>query len=222
MAYDNSARAAKAQATRARVLAAASASFLARGFAATTIASVADEAGVSQETIYKTFGSKAALLKAVYDVTLAGDDDDVPLAERPEALAVIHARSGEEAVAAFAALAQVIGGRTDPLVRMIMGSRDTDATLMAFVETIHQERRMGSAFWVGHLHAAGWLREDLDVERAADILWALNSYEPRWLLTDRGWSAEEFTAWFVETLRHALLRPDTPPTPRRHPGRRHC
>ena len=205
MAYDNSARAAKARATRARVLAAARASFLDRGFAGTTIALVADEAAVSPETIYKTFGSKAALLKAVYDVTLAGDDDDVPLAQRPEALAVLHARSGEEAVAAYARLAQTISTRTDPLVRMIMGSRDTDATLLSFVETIHQERRNGSAFWVGRFHDAGWLRDDLDVERAADILWALNSYEPRWLLTDRGWSADEFTSWLTETLCHALL-----------------
>lgn len=206
MAYDNSARAARARATRARVLAAARASFLERGFAGTTIALVADEAAVSPETIYKTFGSKAALLKAVYDVTLAGDDDDVPLAQRPEALAVLQATSGEAAVAAYAKLAETISARTDPLVRMIMGSRDTDATLMSFVDTIHQERRIGSAHWVGHWHAKGWLREDLDVERAADILWALNSYEPRWLLTDRGWSSDEFTAWLTEILCRALLR----------------
>ncbi|MFN0090367.1 MAG: TetR/AcrR family transcriptional regulator [Acidimicrobiales bacterium] len=206
MAYDNSARAARAGKTRVRVLAAARASFLARGFAGTTIGLVADEAGVSQETIYKTLGSKARLLKAVYDVTLAGDDDDVPLVQRPEALAVLHAPSGEEAIAAYAKLAQTIAARTDPLVRMIMGSRDTDTSLMSFVNTIHEERRKGSAFWVQHWRAAGWLREDLDVERAADILWALNSYEPRWLLADRGWSADEFVAWFAETLRHALLR----------------
>ena len=61
------------------------------GFAATTIRSVADSAGVSQETIYKSFGSKAALLKAVYDVALAGDADEVPLAARPEARAVLEA-----------------------------------------------------------------------------------------------------------------------------------
>ena len=206
MAYDNSARAARARATRARVIDRGSRPFLTRGFAGTTIALVADEAAVSQETIYKTFGSKAGLLKAVYDITLAGDDDDVPLAQRPEALAVLEAGSGEEAVAAYAQLAQTIGARTDPLVRMIMGSRDTDATLQSFVDTIHQERRAGSAHWVGHWHAAGWLRDDLDVERAADILWALNSYEPRWLLTDRGWSTDEITAWLAETLRHALLR----------------
>lgn len=206
MAYDNSARAARARATRARVLDAARSSFLRNGFAGTTIGLVAEEAGVSQETIYKTFGSKAGLLKAVYDVTLAGDDDDVPLAQRPEALAVLHARSGEQAVAAFAELARTISTRTDPLVRVIMGSRDTDATLMAFVDTIHAERRAGSAVWVGHWHAAGWLRDDLDVERAADILWALNSYEPRWLLADRGWSPDEFMTWLTETLCHALLR----------------
>lgn len=205
MAYDNSARAARARATRARVLAAARASFLDRGFAGTTIGLVADEAAVSPETIYKTFGSKAALLKAVYDVTLAGDDDEVPLAQRPEALAVLHAHSGEEAIAAYATLAQTISIRTDPLVRMIMGSRDTDATLMSFVDTIQQERRTGSALWVGHWHAAGWLRADLDVGRAADILWALNSYEPRWLLTDRGWSTDEFASWLTETLCQALL-----------------
>ena len=67
-------------------------------------------------------------------------------------------------------------------------------------------RRARLVAWVGHWHAAGWLREDLDVERAADILWAVNSYEPRWLLTDRGWTTDEFTAWLTEILRHALLR----------------
>lgn len=205
MTYDNSTRLAAARATRTRVLAAAGASFLERGFAGTTIRLVAKEAGVSQETIYKSFTGKAGLLKAVYDVTLAGDDDDVPLAQRPEALAVLEAESGRAAIAAYAKLAQLISARTDPLVRMIMGSRDTDAALLSFVDTIHNERRVGSAHWVGHLHARGWLRDDLDVERATDILWALNSYEPRWLLADRGWSPDDYTAWLTETLCHALL-----------------
>lgn len=209
MAYDNSARSARARATRARVIDAARESFLARGFSGTTIALVAEEAAVSPETIYKSFGNKAALLKAVYDVTLGGDDEDIPLAERPEAIAVREARTGAEAVATYAALAWMIGSRTDPIVRMIMGSRDTDAGLESFVETIHRERRVGSGMWIAHLQSKGWLRDDLDPDRAADILWAVNSYEPRWLLTDRGWSAEEFTAWLAETLGRLLLRPES-------------
>ena len=86
MPYDNSQRAVAAASTRAQVLAAAHELFLGNGFAATTIRTVAESAGVSQETIYKSFGSKAALLKSVYDVALVGDADEVPLAARPEAL----------------------------------------------------------------------------------------------------------------------------------------
>ena len=107
MPYDNSQRSVAAASTRAQVLSAAHELFLSQGFAATTIRSVAESAGVSQETIYKSFGSKAALLKAVYDVALAGDADEVPLAARPEARAVLEAPTPDTSVLAYAELAQV-------------------------------------------------------------------------------------------------------------------
>ncbi len=206
MAYDNSSRTASARATRRRIIDVARTSFLERGFAGTTIRQLAEAAEVSQETIYKAFGGKAGLLKAVYDTSLAGDDEAIPLARRPEALAVFNATEPVEAVTAYAGLAEIVSARVDPLLRVLLGSRDTDATLSAFARTIDGERRVGSAIWVGHWHAAGWLREDLDVERAADILWALNSNEPRWLLQDRGWTPDEITAWLADTFCHALLR----------------
>lgn len=106
----------------------------------------------------------------------------------------------------YARLAQVIAARVDPLLRVLLGSRDADAALSSLARTIDRERRTGSAMWVRDWHAAGWLREDLDVEKAADILWALSSGEPRWLLPDRGWTADELAAWLAGTLRHALLR----------------
>lgn len=206
VAYDNTTRTAAARATRARVLDAARTSFLERGFAGTTIRHIAEQADVSQETIYKAFGGKAGVLKAVYDTSLVGDDEAVPLAERPEALAVFDAATAFESVAAYAKLAQLIATRVDPLVRVMLGSRDTDAALTSFARTIDNERRVGSAFWVARWHAAGWLREDLDVEKAADILWVLNSNEPRWLLQDRGWTSDEITAWLAEMFGRALLR----------------
>lgn len=208
MVYDNTARDVAARATRARVIAAARQSFLEQGFGRTTIRHVAEQAGVSQETVYKGFGGKAGVLKAVYDTALVGDDEQVPLAQRPEALAVLNATSSRAAVAAYARLAQTISARVDPLLHVLLGSRDADATLSKFARTIDNERRVGSAFWVSHLHAAGWLRQDLDVERAADILWALNSHEPRWLLQERGWSADEIADWLAETFARALLRDD--------------
>lgn len=206
MAYDNSSRTASARATRRRVLDAANASFLENGFAGTTIRGIAQAAEVSQETIFKTYGGKAGVLKAVYDTSLAGDDEAVPLAQRPEALAVLNATEPVEALTAYARLAGTISARIDPLLRMVLGARDADATLSSFAQTIDQERRAGSAHWVGHLHAAGWLREDLDVDRAADILWVLNGNEPRWLLQDRGWTPGEITDWLAEMFCRALLR----------------
>ena len=205
MPYDNSQRAVAAASTRAQVLAAAHELFLGNGFAATTIRTVAESAGVSQETIYKSFGSKAALLKAVYDVALVGDADEVPLAARPEALAVLEATTPDASATAYAELAGSIAARTDPLLRVLLRSRGSDRALGEFASTTDGERLIGSRHWVGHWQAQGWVRDDLTVARAAEILWALNSPEPRWLLLDQGWSQAEFTRWFAETIRSAIL-----------------
>jgi hypothetical protein len=98
-----------------------------------------------------------------------------------------------------------VSDRVDPLLRVLLGSRDTDPVLADFARTTDEERRIGSGAIVGHWHALGWLREGLDPERAADMLWALNSPEPRWLLADRGWTADEYSAWLAQVLRSALF-----------------
>jgi AcrR family transcriptional regulator len=131
-------------------------SFIERGFGDSTIRQVADDAKVSQETIYKTFGGKAALLKAVYDVSLAGDDNPIPLAERPEAIAVRDARSPAEAATAYSELAQLIASRIEPLLRVLLGSRDTDPALAEFARTTEKERHLGSTFFVRHWATTGW------------------------------------------------------------------
>lgn len=210
MPYDNRQRQQSARATRARVLEAAHASFLRRGFGGTTIRQVADDAGVSQETIYKTFGGKAALLKSVYDVTLAGDDEEVPLAARPEAMAARDAATPAAAATAYAELAQLISSRIDPLLRVLLGARDTDPSLAAFARTTEQERLIGSGFYVRHWDQVGWLRDDITVDEAVDAVWALNSPQPRWLLLDHGWSEERYTRWLAELIRHAIFA-DRPP-----------
>jgi AcrR family transcriptional regulator len=206
--YDNRQRQEAARTTRARIIETANKSFLRRGFGGTTIRQVADEAGVSQETIYKTFGGKAALLKSVYDVSLAGDDLDIPLAARPEAIAVRDAASPAAAASAYAELAQVISSRIDPLLRVLLGSRDTDKALAEFARTTERERHLGSAFYVRQWEQAGWLRNDITTDHAIDSVWALNSPQPRWLLLDHGWSEEQHTRWLAELIRHAIFAPD--------------
>ena len=208
MAYDNRQRQEAARTTRARIIEAAKAGFLAHGFGGTTIRQFAEDAGVSQETIYKTFGGKAALLKSVYDVTLAGDDEDIPLAGRPEAIAVRDAPSPAAAAASYAELAQLISRRIDPLLRVLLGARDTDRALAEFARTIDEERHVGSSFYVRQWERNGWLRDDITVDHAIDTVWALNSPQPRWLLLDHGWSDEQYTRWLAGLIRRTIFPAD--------------
>ena len=208
MAYDNRQRQEAARTTRARIIEAAKAGFLAHGFGGTTIRQFAEDAGVSQETIYKTFGGKAALLKSVYDVTLAGDDEDIPLAGRPEAIAVRDAPSPAAAAVSYAELAQLISRRIDPLLRVLLGARDTDRALAEFARTIDEERHVGSSFYVRRWERNGWLRDDITVDQAIDTVWALNSPQPRWLLLDHGWSDEQYTRWLAGLIRRTIFPAD--------------
>ncbi len=205
MAYDNSQRQEAARSTQATIIGVAKDSFLNRGFGGTTIRQVAEAAGVSQETIYKTFGGKAALLKAVYDVSLAGDDDDIPMAERPEALAVRDAQTPVAAAEAYAERARIISSRIDPLLRVLLAAAGTEAALAEFASTTDKERHVGSSFFVRHWAETGWLREDITIDQAVDAVWALNSPQMRWLLLDHGWSDMDYTRWLADLIHHSIF-----------------
>ncbi|HZL04801.1 MAG TPA: TetR/AcrR family transcriptional regulator, partial [Coriobacteriia bacterium] len=61
--YRSSVREERARETRRRLAAAATTHFLQAGYASTSLAAIAGTAGVSVDTVYKTFGSKIGLLK---------------------------------------------------------------------------------------------------------------------------------------------------------------
>ena len=86
--YHSPARAQRARETQRQLTDAATAHFLETGYASTSMSVIAGTAGVSVDTVYKTFGSKIGLLKAVLDVAVGGDDAPVPLLNRtgPQAL----------------------------------------------------------------------------------------------------------------------------------------
>src|SRR6476646_11148124 len=86
--YNSSRRSLQAAQTRDEVISAAMARFSATGWAGTTLAAIAEEAGVSVETIYNGFGSKKGLLRAAMEVAVVGDTEPVPFVERPEFLAM--------------------------------------------------------------------------------------------------------------------------------------
>jgi AcrR family transcriptional regulator len=189
--YDNTRRTEQARLTRRRILAAARDLLVERGPAAVTMRDVATEAGVSPETVYKTFGTKAALIKDVYDVTLAGDDEPIAMIDRPEIRAVFAATTPQGKVTAYARAARGVSERTD---------------LARFHETINRERMGGATAIVGQLVSIGGLRDDVSPERARDIVWTLISPEVYELLVgERGWSLDDYEQWLAQAFADALV-----------------
>lgn len=220
--YDNRRRAEQARATRRRVLAAAHDLLLAEGYAGTTMAGIARAANVSVESVYKGFGSKAALVKELYDVTLAGDDEPIPIAQRPEFKALAAEPDPRRKLAHYAALAHVLVGRVGPLLAVLLaGARGGDPELREFAATVNRERLLGATGVVRHVADVGALRPGLDVDRARDIVWTLISPEVHDLLVvARGWSLDDYETWLAQALADALL-PSTSarPAPRTIVGR---
>jgi AcrR family transcriptional regulator len=204
--YDNTRRAEQARATRRRVLDAARELVIARGPTAVTMREVATAAGVSAETVQKAFRTKATLLKEAYDVTLAGDDEPVPMVDRPEFRAVLAATTPREKLSRYAALARILGDRVGPLLsKLLAGARGGDTDLADFRDTVNRERLIGATGIVGHLADTGGLRPGLPVDRARDILWALISPELYELfVTDRGWTSDQYEQWLAQALADAL------------------
>jgi AcrR family transcriptional regulator len=200
--YDNSGRAEQARATRRRILDAARELVVERGPAAITMRDIAGRANVSPETLYKAFGTKAALVKAVYDVTLAGDDEDLPMAERPELRAIRAATDPREKVALYAALARTVSDRVGPLLSKLQAAAQSgDPDMRDIVATTDAERLFGAT----HFVETGWLRTGLDAGRARDIVWALISPQLyQMLVGERGWPPEEYERWLAKALADAL------------------
>ena len=208
--YDNRRREEQALQARRRIVDAAYRLFLDRGYAGTTMAGVAGAAGVSVETVYKSFGTKAALAKQVWDVTLVGDDQPVPLARRPEFGVVSDEPDPRRKLAGYAAVGRLLMERLGPLLGVLLeGAGAGDPELRELLATLERERLAGADRVVGQLAAAGALRDGLDPERARDVVWALISPEVTRLLVDgRGWSLDQWQAWLAATLADALLGPE--------------
>ena len=205
--YDNRRRAEQALQARGRILDAAYELFLDRGYPGTTMAGVAEAAGVSVETVYKSFGTKAALAKQVWDVTLVGDDQPVPLAERAEFTAITAEPDPRRMLAGYVALGRVLLERLGPLLGVIIeGAQAGDPELRELVATIDRERLTGAAGFVANLAERGLLRDGLDPEAARDVLWTLISPEVYRMLVDgRGWSLDQWEQWLAASLADALL-----------------
>jgi AcrR family transcriptional regulator len=175
----------------------------AEGFQATTIRAVADRAGVSAETIYKSFGGKQGIIKALWDITLAGDDEPLAMADREQARKILAAQEPVMKVWLYAESVRGVHERLAPLATLLAQAGPEAAAVLA---TGEQERRTSARTLVGHLGDCGALRDGVDAERAADACWALTATVLFIKLTaDAGWDGGTYQQWLADMLTANLL-----------------
>jgi AcrR family transcriptional regulator len=191
--YHSPLRARQAAETRKTVLGAASRLFTERGWAGTTLAAVAAEAGTAVETVYSAFGSKSGLLIAAIDVAIVGDDGEEPLVGRPE-FAELGVGERSERLARAARIITRALERAVPLMGSLREASASDAAISTRLHTYETDRRA--------VIAAGLelIRGSKAPETLVDSMWALASPEVFTKLTsERGWPVEDYERWLVET-----------------------
>jgi AcrR family transcriptional regulator len=199
-------RAERARRTRRRIIDAATALFLERGYAGATVRAIAETAGVAVPTVELGFGTKATLLKAAIDVAIAGDDEPVPVLDRAWADTARNATSPAALLAVAADVIAAAQSRSAGLVLAVFEGGRTDPELAALAREL-TDQRAGTARWlVDALAALTPPHPD-----AADDLWLL--MDPAIfdrLVRHRGWTPERYGRWFARTA-HALLYPGRTP-----------
>lgn len=204
--YDGSGRQQQARESRRAVLASAQALFLARGFAATTMADVAAAAGVSVQNVYKVFNTKVGLAKAVFDVAIAGDDDAVPMVERATLMKVRTERDPRRKLAYYGEHLATVAPRHVPFQLVILDAAASDSDAARVWEELQAERLRGMTMFARTLHSEGHLRDGVSATEARDVLWTYNSAELyRLLVIERRWSATRYGRWVADALTAALL-----------------
>jgi AcrR family transcriptional regulator len=206
--YNSERRREAARHNRAAVLDACRELLFQDGFHHTTIRAVAERAGVSAETVYKSFGGKPGMVKALWDITLAGDDEPVPMADRPQMREILHTGEPRAKLRLYAAFVRGIHERIAPLFTLLTQAGPDVGEVLDIGE---RERLTGVTAFVAHLADSGAIDPRTDQTHLADALWALAGPQLYTQLTaKRGWSPDTYEHWLADTLLAMLL----PPAPR--------
>jgi hypothetical protein len=165
--------------------------------------------------VFAAFGSKAALLRYVLDQALAGDDEPVPVADRPWFRPIWDAATPALVLDAYATVCTLIGARAALIFEAVRRAAHADAEAARLWSNAQENRRAGAAMVISQARRRGPLRSGLRADRAIDLLWILNDpahYHA--LVTECGWSERSFTGWLADEMRRNLL---PPPASRQRP-----
>jgi AcrR family transcriptional regulator len=205
--YSSPRRRQQADETRTQILTAAGRLFRDRGYGV-PMPAIAAEAGVAPETVYRIFGTKARLFRAVVEAMLAGGvaRAGVPVEERPAIRAIIEEPDPRRQVERYAATQPGIHRRAGPVLRALRDAKATDPSLAELWAEMEAWRLEGQGRFVARLASQGSLRADRSPEDATAIVFTLCSLAVYDLLVlDRGWSDRRYEAWLAGALITELL-----------------
>jgi AcrR family transcriptional regulator len=205
--YTSTLRAEQARETRRRVRDAADELFRERGYAQTSMDDIAKAAGVSRQTVFSAFGSKAGLLKEAFDVRLAGDDEPLAIAERPEGLRISAETDPVKALRLQAELYVLTSMRVLPLWPAMHAGAASDPACAELVAFYDRGRMDGPGAIVDQLARLGALRKGVTRRKGKEAMYLLTNPS---VLSDalaRGWSVREIERWLGDCLIAVLLEP---------------
>lgn len=167
--YRSAIRDEQAQLTRRRIVDAGAALFIERGYVPTTVDAIAGRAGVSRRTVFTSVGGKAAVLKLAFDWTLAGDDEPVALADRPEMQRILQNDDPAAVLRGWMAFNAAINRRLATLYHVLLVAADADDDAAELLATTDHQRALGARNVVGRVADLGGLRPGLPRDQAAAI-----------------------------------------------------
>ena len=204
--YDATTRRARSAATRQLIIDSARELIVERGYRATTISAIADQAEVNSATIYELVGRKPVLLRELVEQALSGTDRPIAGADRDYVRAMRAEPDAAAKLEIYASAVAQIQTRMAPLFLALRDASATEPDVAVLWKEISDRRAANMRLLVADLAATGQLRADLSHDDAADIIWATNSPELYVMLTsERAWDPARFEQWLADAWRRLLL-----------------
>ena len=198
-------RAERAALTRRAILAAARDLFVSRGYTPTTVAEIAERAGVAVDTIYATIGRKPALMRELVEAAISGTDHPVPAEERDYVQRTAAAPTAREKFTAYAEGLVAIHRRLAPIFLSLRDAAANDRDCAALWTQISERRAANMLRFAADLRSTGEVRSDLRDREVADVIWTMNAAEYFDLLAQRGWTPERIGEWLADAWTRLLL-----------------
>lgn len=204
--YNASRRRQAAAERRLEVLATARRLFIEKGYAATTMAEIAERAGVNVDTVYASIGTKPELFALLVETALSGTAEAIPIEQRTYVATIRAEPDPVRKLEIYTRVVTEIWGRMAPLLHVLQTGAGSDPALAQVWDDFIRRRADNLHLLIDDLQPTGALRTDLDAKDLADSAWVVSSTEVYLLLTrTRGWSVERYRQWLADTFKRLLL-----------------